>query len=625
MFEHSVLPLARKLDAGDSCVLFAYGITNAGKTHTIQGSNAEPGILPRLVSYLLNDSEGRHVSELRLSMLEIYQEQIFDLLSKKKDKLNIRDANGRVEVPKLSTHHIATPEDAVKLMDLGQTKRCQAKTALNHESSRSHAMYSITMTKKEDGKESVSVFHIVDLAGAERANRTKATGFQMKEANNINMSLMQLWRCLNAMKKKGESVDIIPFRESKLTHLLMPLLSRASVGGVSMIACVNPQPDDYDETITVLSNASLASKIREIAVNRSVPTAAPTLAPPPVPVVAAVVAPPAPPAATAAAAAAQEKKETHKFLKKKSGAEGASQSVFVKMALQVGWGRKNANTVPTAPAPTTLSVVEGARSVKRSSTCLIEDKKESIGRDSMASTADSDIAMVPNDSSKYNDLMSQIAELKRQNMNLINQQMGRESEIRNEVAQEMATSTQMLLNQIEDLQMQLYEKSSIGDLTRSVKKARRRQIDISKDAAVKDLAAVEEEMEQMKAKYESEIAELKDKVRHYETMIKDLQKSTSKSNSPTSARRSPLGNAANSINTSPSKIAVVAVSVDKGIVGGKRKSVEVVLDEDPFRKNKSPVPANNENRGPPSIFPTVDKSPKLNSAAFRTLRSQIKA
>jgi kinesin family protein 4/21/27 len=556
-------------------------------------------------------------------MLEIYQEQIYDLLSKKKEKLSIRDANGRVEVPKLSTHHIATPEDAVKLMDQGQTKRCQAKTALNHESSRSHAMYSITMTKKEDGKETVSVFHIVDLAGAERAHRTKATGFQMKEANNINMSLMQLWRCLNAMKKKGESVDIIPFRESKLTHLLMPLLSRASVGGVSMIACVNPQPDDYDETITVLSNASLASKIREIAVNRSVPTAAAQV-PPPIPAAAMASASSSASstatAATAVAAAALEKKDTHKFLKKKSGTEGASQSVFLKMALQVGWGRRNGNTVPTAPATTTVAL-EGTKSSKRSSTCLIEDKKET-GRESIASTADSDVSTVSHDP-RYNELVQQIAELKRHNAELINQHMGRESEIRNEVAQEMAASTQLLLNQIEDLQTQLYEKSSIGDLTRSVKKARRRQIDISKDAAVRDLAVVEDEMEQMKIKYETEIAELKDKLRQYEMMVKDLQqqRSATKSSSPAGERRSPLGNASNSINTSPSKIAnSVAANMDKGIIGGKRKSVDVVLDEDPFRKNKSPVPANNENRGPPSIFPTVDRSPKLTSNAFRTLR-----
>jgi hypothetical protein len=89
---------------------------------------------------------------------------------------------------------------------------------------------------------------------------------QQREANNINMSLMNLWRCLQSMRKKqGEANDIIPFRESKLTHLLMPQLCRAGASCVAMIACINPQADDYDETLSVLNNASIACKIKEIA------------------------------------------------------------------------------------------------------------------------------------------------------------------------------------------------------------------------------------------------------------------------------------------------------------------------------------------------------------------------
>lgn len=84
-------------------------------------------------------------------------------------------------------------------------------------------------------------------------NRTKATAAQQKEANNINNSLSKLWRCLQAMRKKTET-EIIPFRESKLTHLLMPSLCRVGLAGVAMIVCVNPQTDDYDETITILGN-----------------------------------------------------------------------------------------------------------------------------------------------------------------------------------------------------------------------------------------------------------------------------------------------------------------------------------------------------------------------------------
>jgi Kinesin motor domain len=115
------------------------------------------------------------------------------------------------------------------------------------------------------------------------SNRTKATIQQQREANNINVSLMKLWRCLQGMKRKSSDAataanggsagsgassssssataggDIIPFRESKLTHLLMPLLSRTGLEGVAMVVCVNPQPDDYDETLTILGKLPISA------------------------------------------------------------------------------------------------------------------------------------------------------------------------------------------------------------------------------------------------------------------------------------------------------------------------------------------------------------------------------
>jgi len=274
VYEHTTLPLLQRFLGGDNCVMFAYGMTNAGKTYTIQGSNSNPGVLPRLVSAILdemtskgsnNDPTSNDNWDLHISMLEIYQESIFDLLSKKKEKLSIRDANGKVEVSKLSTHSVKSTKEACKLMDQAASRRSKSSTFLNTGSSRSHAVYTVTLDRcsSQDGVFNQSVaFQLVDLAGAERGNRTKATGAQQKEANNINMSLMQLWRCLQGMKKKNcnsnngselcSSQEIIPFRESKLTHLLMPILNRAGMSGISMIACVNPQEADYDETLSIL-------------------------------------------------------------------------------------------------------------------------------------------------------------------------------------------------------------------------------------------------------------------------------------------------------------------------------------------------------------------------------------
>jgi len=128
VFDEAVQPLFDRFINGDSCVLFAYGMTNAGKTHTIQGTTLNPGILPRLVDKILEHlrksdaTAGKQI--LQISMLEIYQEKIFDLLNKNnRDKLQIRDANGRVEVSKLSSYQVTNSIEANKLLDKATSAR----------------------------------------------------------------------------------------------------------------------------------------------------------------------------------------------------------------------------------------------------------------------------------------------------------------------------------------------------------------------------------------------------------------------------------------------------------------------------------------------------------------------
>jgi kinesin family protein 22 len=170
IFDHSAAPMLRRFMDGENCVIFAYGMTNAGKTHTIQGTAANPGILPRLVSAILDKKVHHAHTELHVSALEIYQENIYDLLGKRREKLNIRDAGGKVEVSKLSYHMISSTQDAFKLMDIAAAKRSKSSTFLNTGSSRSHAVYTLTLSKPSaDGKEMHTVaFQLVDLAGAER-------------------------------------------------------------------------------------------------------------------------------------------------------------------------------------------------------------------------------------------------------------------------------------------------------------------------------------------------------------------------------------------------------------------------------------------------------------------------
>ena len=131
VYSHAMSPLLDRFLRGENCVFFAYGMTNSGKTHTIQGTSVDHGLFPRLVSEILDNMSSSIGSGwgLTASVLEIYQEKIFDLIVKRTDKadrpekLTIRDVNGKVEICKLSEHSIKTITDATKLMDLAAANR----------------------------------------------------------------------------------------------------------------------------------------------------------------------------------------------------------------------------------------------------------------------------------------------------------------------------------------------------------------------------------------------------------------------------------------------------------------------------------------------------------------------
>ena len=429
-------------------MLIAYGMTNAGKTHTIQGTANNAGSLPRLVEEIFKREEILHEEcELKLSILEIYQEDIYDLLNKdkKRDKLKIRDGgDGRMEVSKLSTHQIKSSEEAFKLMDVATANRSNSKTKLNSGSSRSHAVYSVTLTKAESNQ--TSTFYIVDLAGAERMKRTDASAAQQKEANSINTSLMQLWRCLQAMKQKKTD---IPFRESKLTHLLMPYFAKAGLQGVTMMACVNPQAQDYDETISVLSNVSLACKIREIAFR------APDV---------------------------EKEKEVN--------------------------ARRNKGSIASSINNDKKSTTTNTAGKNKRSSSLISDVTCDTILHNYHEGMEEEIMNLP----FVKQLKSEISRLKEENEELISNQWKRETEIRIEVSEEMAKRSEHLLNRIQELQEEVnsYTTSQVGNIQKSCKKARRQQREEIAEKSLKDLEEAEEEMERMKAHYEVEIQTLTD-------------------------------------------------------------------------------------------------------------------
>lgn len=272
-------------------VVFSYGVTNAGKTHTIIGNKTDPGLLPKLFCYLMEikDSiikkEMAHRAidgsisadvEITFESFEIYNEEVFDLnpIQKKpqttritdRPKLKVRDGQGQgLIIEELQKVLVSTSEEAIFIIDTCLRNRQMAATSLNSSSSRSHSVFKINVGvvyncngKNRAITESIGHICVVDLAGSERAKRTESTEPQLKEACAINKSLMVLGRCFQALKNK----QVIPFRDSKLTRLLSEFFKHES--RIKIITNINPREDDFSESLRVLNYASLAKEMKLI-------------------------------------------------------------------------------------------------------------------------------------------------------------------------------------------------------------------------------------------------------------------------------------------------------------------------------------------------------------------------
>nr|KAJ3421322.1 hypothetical protein HK105_003904 [Polyrhizophydium stewartii] len=173
--------------------------------------------------------------------------------------------NGRVFVSGVTEIPVASQLEALRCLHRGVAMRSTAKTAMNSESSRSHAIFSITLTRRTDRATTTSQFHFVDLAGSERLKRTKSTGDRMAEGISINQGLLTLGRVVaalvnNANASPDQSPAVVPYRESKLTRML-----QNSLGGNSktfILACISALDADANETINTLKYATALRQIR---------------------------------------------------------------------------------------------------------------------------------------------------------------------------------------------------------------------------------------------------------------------------------------------------------------------------------------------------------------------------
>ncbi|SPP74887.1 kinesin-like protein subito [Drosophila guanche] len=207
-----------------------------------------------------------------VSFVEIYNELVYDLLSipprqdnlgaVQRKPLKIACNKGQVFIKGLTTVFVKSSEEALRLLRLGQQRSTYASTSVNSNSSRSHCVFTVDVLKySRSGMTTQCSYKFCDLAGSERVNNTGTIGLRLKEAKNINTSLMTLGRCLDAAStsRKKSSTDVIPFRDSKLTMLLQAALLGKE--RLAMIVTVTPLEKYYEENLNVLNFASIAKNI----------------------------------------------------------------------------------------------------------------------------------------------------------------------------------------------------------------------------------------------------------------------------------------------------------------------------------------------------------------------------
>ncbi|KAF3580575.1 hypothetical protein DY000_02033797 [Brassica cretica] len=253
-------PLIRSLLDGYNVCIFAYGQTGSGKTYTMSGPsiNSEEhwGVNYRALNdlfHLTQSSQNTVMYEVGVQMVEIYNEQVRDLLS---DDGPIPDA---------SMHCVRSTDDVLELMNIGLMNRAVGATALNEKSSRSHSVLSVHVrgVDVKTDSELRGSLHLVDLAGSERIDRSEVTGDRLKEAQHINKSLSALGDVIFALAHKNPHV---PYRNSKLTQVL-----QNSLGGQAktlMFVQINPDEDSYAETVSTLKFAERVSGV-ELGAARS--------------------------------------------------------------------------------------------------------------------------------------------------------------------------------------------------------------------------------------------------------------------------------------------------------------------------------------------------------------------
>eukprot|EP00258_Populus_trichocarpa_P011892 XP_002321106.3 kinesin-like protein KIN-12B [Populus trichocarpa] len=291
LFQLVGAPLVENCLAGFNSSVFAYGQTGSGKTYTMWGpanvlsdetlSSDQQGLTPRVLQRLfdrISEEQIKHTDkqlkyQCRCSFLEIYNEQITDLLDPSQRNLQIReDMQTGVYVENLKEEFVFTMKDVTQLLIKGLSNRRTGATSINTESSRSHSVFTCVVESRcksmAGGMNSLktSRINLVDLAGSERQKLTGAAGDRLKEAGNINRSLSQLGNLINILAEVSQTGKQrhIPYRDSRLTFLL-----QESLGGnakLAMVCAISPAQSCKSETFSTLRFAQRAKAVKNKAV-----------------------------------------------------------------------------------------------------------------------------------------------------------------------------------------------------------------------------------------------------------------------------------------------------------------------------------------------------------------------
>ncbi|KAH6776338.1 P-loop containing nucleoside triphosphate hydrolases superfamily protein [Perilla frutescens var. hirtella] len=273
IYEHQIKDIIGAAVEGFNGTAFAYGQTSSGKTFTMNGSENDPGIIHRAVKEIFHKIEETSDREflIRVSYMEIYNEDINDLFAVENQKLQIHESLVRgVFVAGLREEIVNSADQVLQLIQLGEANRHFGDTNMNARSSRSHTIFRMVIESKGKDNNSpnssspddairVSVLNLVDLAGSERVAKTGAGGVRLKEGKHINKSLMILGNVINKLSEGGKQRGHIPYRDSKLTRILQPALGGNAK--TSIICTVAPEEIHIEETKGTLQFASRAKRI----------------------------------------------------------------------------------------------------------------------------------------------------------------------------------------------------------------------------------------------------------------------------------------------------------------------------------------------------------------------------